>query len=172
VLVVAHVKPRPAGYEPLRDAISDYGAGDYHRLYRAQVLLIGVGAALLAVALHRHTAVAWLWVFAAARGLIALFMIDLPGDRPTRDGRIHLLLAGVAFTAIGFGAPAIGHALANQPGWGEAPHILGWVVGATAISTLLSRRLLPRWFGMIERLLYGAYVAWLLLVAIKLATLT
>jgi hypothetical protein len=45
-------------------------------------------------------------------------------------------------------------------------------VAATAIATLLAHRLLPRWFGLVERLLYAAYVAWLLLVAIKLATVT
>jgi hypothetical protein len=176
VLVVAHLKPRPAAYDPLRDAISDYGAGEYHMLYRAQVLLMGAGAALLAVALHRYThvggTVGWLWVFAVTRALIAFFMTDIPGDPATRDGRIHLLLAGAAFTAIGFGAPIIGNDLASEPGWGEAPHVLGWTVAATAVATLLSRPLLPRWFGLIERALYAAYVAWLLLVAIELVTVT
>lgn len=170
-LVFLHARDR--GNDPTRDAVSDYGAGPFHVIYRAQVVLMGVGAALIAMALADDTdignTVIWLWVFAASRVAIAFFMTDLPGAPVTTEGRIHLLLAGVAFTAIGFGAPNIGQALAGEPGWSNVPHVLGWVVAATAVGTLLSRRLLPRWFGLIERSLYVAYIAWLLDLTITLA---
>jgi hypothetical protein len=174
VACLAYLHARDRELDPLRDAVSDYGTTPLHRFYRAQVVLMGLGAASIAVALARDTGVGatviWLWAFAASRVAIAFFMTDRPGAPVTRDGRIHLVLAAIAFASIGFGAPNIGSDLAAEPGWSELAHQLGWVVAVTAIATLVARRLAPRWFGLIERSLYVAYIAWLLIVAFTLAT--
>jgi hypothetical protein len=177
VLIAAHIAP--TGYSPVSNAVSEYGVGRFHWLYRAMVLLLAAGAALLAIALRKYTtvggSVVWLWIFAASRVLIAFFMTDRLGDEPTLTGRIHYLLASSAFVSIAIGAPSIGADLADFPGFdvaGDVAYVLGWVVAAMAIATFLFIRIgaLRPWFGLVERLLYASYVAWLLVVAFKLAT--
>src|SRR3954452_6939304 len=107
VLLALHILP--TGRAPLSEAVSDYGVGTYHRHYRAMVVLLGAGAGLLVAGLAREGsaeegALAFLAAFAAARMAIAFFMTDLPGSPPTTKGRIHVVLAAIAFTTIAFGS--------------------------------------------------------------------
>src|SRR2546423_10057258 len=53
VLVFTHTLP--TGYDWQRDAVSDYGVGRTHPLYRTMVLLLGVAAVSLAIAPARNT---------------------------------------------------------------------------------------------------------------------
>jgi hypothetical protein len=157
----------PTGLNPVRDAISDYGATAHHRNYRAMVVALGGGAVLLAIGLQRDTdatALFWLWLYGASRIVIAAFMIDVDGPPFTWEGRIHWLLAAVAFTSIAFAATSID--------WTGAPGVLrplGWAVAASAVGTLLTIRA-PAIFGLVERLLYLTSVAWLVIAAIGLAS--
>ena len=166
LLVALHLAR--TGLDPVVDAVSDYGTTERHALYRAMVVALGLSAALLAAALARETdadALIWLWLFAFARIAIAGFMTDR-GPRPaTREGRIHLLLAGLAFTAIAFAAANVR--------WAGAPSALdpiGAVVVVAAVGTLLTRAVRPlnRAFGAVERLLYVAFLAWLAVAAASL----
>src|SRR3954452_6545617 len=104
------------------DAVSDYGTGAYHRYYRAMVLLLAVGSGLLLAALARDTeagevGLAFLGAYGAARVGIAFFMTDLPGQPPTPEGRVHLVLAAIAFTAIAFASVDLTSDLTDTPGW-------------------------------------------------------
>jgi hypothetical protein len=158
--------------DPVVDAVSDYGTTGYHHLYRAMVIALGAGAVLLAVGLGHYTdagALAWLWAYGAARIAIARFMTDRDPPPFTREGRIHWLLAAVAFTAIAFAASDIT--------WTGAPGVarpLGYAVAAAAIATLLTRVIVPlrRVFGLAERLLYATSLAWLIVSAVDLITST
>jgi hypothetical protein len=181
VLVRLHLLPggRPA---PL-PAVSDYGAGPYHRYYRALVVLLGLAAGLLLAALDRGTTaealgLTFLGVHAASRIAIAFFMTDLPGATVTTAGRVHIVLAALAFTAIAFGAADITHAIEDTSGWsegtGSALRVASDAIGVAAVLTLAAY-LIPmaraRAFGLAERLLYLSSIAWLLLASIHLATL-
>ena len=78
-LVLIRLHTLPTGLDPRRDAVSDYGATAFHLYYRAMVVMLGVGAACLAIALHRTgdvrtSGLIWLWIFAASRVAIAGFM--------------------------------------------------------------------------------------------------
>ncbi|MEA2459260.1 MAG: hypothetical protein QOC95_2232, partial [Thermoleophilaceae bacterium] len=120
----------PTGHRPAVDAVSDYGASGYRRFYRATVVLLGLGALLLLVALARGTDVAsggliWLGVYGVSRVAIAFFPIDLEGKPVTPVGRVHLALAAAAFTAIAFAAADLPPALADEPGWGGASSLIG-----------------------------------------------
>lgn len=160
----------PTGMGPVADAVSDYGTTSFHRYYRVMAVALGVGALLLAVGLARDTnagSLYWLWVYGVSRIAIAGFMIDRDPPPLTREGRIHLLLAAAAFTSIAFAA--------SDVRWSGSPGALGplgYAVVATAIGTLLTRviPLLRGIFGVVERLLYVAFVAWLLTAAISLAS--
>jgi hypothetical protein len=165
------------GRNPVRDAVSDYGAGNYRFFYSVLVCSLGIGAALLLVALARGTDVAsgcliWLGVYSVARIAIAFFPHDLEGKPVTAVGRVHLALAAAAFTAIAFAAADLAPALDDEPGWGAAGLIGGlrWAVVITAVATLVARVVLPvrrAAFGLVERLLYAASIAFLLVVAVE-----
>jgi hypothetical protein len=182
-LVLVRLHLLPTGHDPLRDAVSDYGVGPYHRYYRALVVLLGAGAALLVAALARDTeaaglGLAFLGAYAAARLAIAFSMTDLPGQPVTRSGRVHLVLAAIAFTAIAFAASDITRAIDGSPGWtgdvSGALHVEAKAIVITAVLTLLGY-LVPvareRVFGLVERMLHVASLAWLLTASVHLAVL-
>jgi hypothetical protein len=182
-LVLARLHTLPTGLDWRVDAVSDYGTGAYHLYYRALVVLLGAGAGLLLAALVRDTEAgnvgfAFLGAFGAARLAIAFFMTDLPGRPPTTPGRVHLVLAAVAFTSIAFATRNLTEDLVDLPGWDGS--VDGWLrfessaVVVTAILTLgayLMPNLRERIFGIVERCLYVASLAWLLTAAIHLAVL-
>jgi hypothetical protein len=168
------------GHNPARDAVSDYGAGGYRLFYTVLVCSLGLGALLLLLALAHGTGVPsggliWLGVYAVTRIAIAFFPHDLEGQPVTAVGRVHLALAAAAFAAIAFAAWDLGPALADEPGWDGAESLIGalrWAVVITAVATLAARVALPLRrvaFGLVERLLYAASVAFLLVVAVEAA---
>jgi hypothetical protein len=167
----------PTGRSVVRDAVSDHGADPAYRLfYRVLVVLLGLGALLLVIALAHGTDVTrggliWLGVYAVSRVAIAWFPTDLPGAPVTAVGRVHLALAAAAFTAIAFAAVDLTPSLADQPGWGAGGllSVLQWAVVVTAAGTLVTRVVVPLRvvFGLVERLLYAASVAFLLTVAVE-----
>jgi hypothetical membrane protein len=181
VLLRAHLLP--TGHHPQRDAVSDYGVGPYHRYYRAMVVLLGLGAGLLAAGLARDSeagtvGLAFLGAYALARLAIAFFMTDLPGEAVTTAGRIHVVLAAIAFTSIAFATTDLTSSLEGSPGWsGDVSGALRFeskAIVVTAVLTLvcfLAPAARERVFGLIERLLYAASLAWLLTASIHLAVL-
>jgi hypothetical protein len=169
-LVLIRLHTLPTGLDPRHDAVSDYGTTSFHLYYRVMVVLIGAGAACLALALHRSgdvrtSGLVWLWIFAAARIVIAGFMTVHPGRRITVEGQIHWLLAAAAFTAIAFAAPTISKDL-------DLAQTIASFVVAAALATLATRAIRPlrSWFGLVERILYAAFLAWLIVVASSLSS--
>jgi Protein of unknown function (DUF998) len=169
-LVLIRLHTLPTGLDPRRDAVSDYGTTSFHIYYRVMVVLLGLGAACLALALHdsgdvRTRGLIWLWIFAASRILIAGFMTVHPGRKVTVEAQIHWLLAAAAFTSIAFAAPTISKDL-------DLGHTVAAVVVASAVATLVTRVVRP-WrsvFGLVERLLYISFLAWLIVVASSLSS--
>jgi hypothetical protein len=153
-LVFLHVAP--TGYSPLRNAVSEYGVGRFAWGYRAQVLLAAAAAVSLGVELHGRER-RLLLVFAAARAAIAAYPTDLLGSGTvTRSGRIHLLLAAVAFASICWAA--------SSDRWEPA---LGYVATAGAVGTVLAIRRVPQLrpvLGLLERVFYVAIIAWFFVV--------
>jgi hypothetical protein len=158
----------PTGLKPMRDAVSDYGTTRFHAYYRAMVVLLGLSAAFLAISLARSTdatGLLWLWLYAGSRVAIARFMTDRDPPPFTTEGRVHWLLAAVAYTSIALAASNID--------WSGAPdllRVLGYGVAVTAIGTFVTRVVGPLrpTFGLVERLLYVTSVAWLLVAAVDL----
>ncbi len=161
-LVYLHLAP--TGYSPARNAVSEYGVGQYARWYGLQAALAGIAAICLAIALgHPRRVVTLLAVLAAARIAIGWFPTDgTASEEPTWRGGVHLILALVAFTAASWAAIALRTGNHGEP-W------LGWLMAALAIGTMLSLRTSLRpWFGLIERGYYAAMLAWLILVSARL----
>ena len=92
------------GYNPVRDAVSDYGVGRYRAWFWAQAVAGGIAGLALAIALAETTpsvptlVVAMLVISAVARFLIPAFATDQHGSRfQTVHGTIHMILAIVIF---------------------------------------------------------------------------
>jgi hypothetical protein len=183
LLVLVRLHLLPGGRELPLASVSEHGSGPHHRYYRALVLLLGLAAALLVVALARGSeagdrALFFLGAFAAARLAIAFVMSDPAGAPVTPRGRVHVLLGAIAFTAIAFGAADVTNAIEDTPGWsdgaGSVLRAASDAVGVTvvlALAAYLVPQARERAFGIAERLLYVAIAAWLLVASIHLATL-
>jgi hypothetical protein len=161
-LVYLHLAP--TGYSPVRNAVSEYGVGAYARWYALQAAFAGVAALCLALALrHPERVVVLLVLFAAARILSGWFPTDtIASQMRTRRGAIHLVLAGIAFTAAPWAAIALTRSHDGVP-W------LGRIMVAFAIGAFISLRTSLRpWFGLVERGFYVAMLTWLALVSARL----
>jgi len=97
-LIMLHLLP--TGYNPVRDAVSDYGVGRYRGWFWLQAVAGGVGCLALGIALaqlHPFTptqVVVALIVTAGSRFLLPFFATDQQGSRfQTLHGIIHMILA-------------------------------------------------------------------------------
>src|SRR4051812_30008660 len=174
VLVRVHLLP--TGYNPISNAVSDYGVGEYRRYYRWQTAALAYAALVLAAAIARtahpvpQLIIFLLMTFAAARLLIPSFPTDLDRSRPTPTGRLHIALAAVAFASTAWCAAALPNRV-DWPGIHTTLVILGWAVAGSAIAcglcltSLLHRRIEP-YFGAIERVFYLAVLTWFMVVSI------
>jgi hypothetical protein len=178
-LIALHILP--TGYNPVSEAISDYGIGRYRAWFWTQAMAGGLAKLTLALALAEATpsvptlVVVMLLTSAAASFLIPAFPTDQHGSRfQTRSGTVHMILAIVVFTSLIIAASKLGGALENAAAWHEVKSlliVLPWVMTGSAIGILLALRL-PRLhliFGLIERLFYVSAIAWLFVVSIELA---
>ena len=181
-LIMLHLLP--TGYNPVRDAVSDYGVGPYRGWFWLQAVAGGVGCLALAIALaqlHPFTptqvAVA-LIVTAGARLLIPFFATDQDGSRfQTLHGTIHMILAVIAFGGMVWAATGLWSTLSHYPAWRGAegaltiiPRImLGSVIAV--VLAIVGPRLKP-FFGVFERLFYLSSITWVLIVAIDLARIS
>ena len=151
---LVHLHLAPTGLSPVRDAVSAYGIGAYRRWYPAQAVCAAVAALCLALALRHGPAVVvtLLVVFAAGRLAITQFPMDV-------ERAVHWLLATIAFVSIAAAAIHL-----KRPDYGTPA--LGWVMIASLVAGSLARRVA---FGLAERGFYVAMLAWLALVAARLA---
>ena len=178
ILVALHVLPTK--YDPVRDAISDYGVGDYRRYFWAQLAAGALACTCVAVAmtgLHPYVptvVVVLLLANAVARLLMPAFPTDQSGNRfETVRGTIHMLLAIIAFGAVAAAATGLGGLFSHYPVWHSAKSLLetvGWVVLAGAVACALGivgPRLKPV-FGFIERFFTLSVIVWIYVISIEL----
>jgi Protein of unknown function (DUF998) len=178
ILVTLHLLP--TGYDPVRDAISDYGVGRYRVYFWAQLAGGAVACACLALALaelHPFVptfVVTALLLNAVARLLMPAFPTDQSGGRfKTFKGTVHMVLAFVAFGAVAAAATSLGGLFSHYPQWHAINSLigtLGWVVlvGAVATALALIGPRLKRVFGLIERLFTLSVIVWLYVISIEL----
>ncbi len=178
-LVVLHALP--TGYDPVTDAVSDYGVGRYRVGYWLQVSAAGVAGLALAVALATSKpakpslVVAMLVVFAAARLAIPAFPTDQGANRfQTVKGAGHMLLAVTAFAAITVAAMNLRGTLRDEPAWHGAEGLvvnIPWIMLGAVVATglALRRPRLRAIFGLLERLFYLSTLAWFFVISIELA---
>jgi hypothetical protein len=172
-LIVVHFLP--TGVNPISEAVSDYGAGKYKNFYRVAAFWLGASGLLLAISLGEAIfpkptlVIVMLLIFAATRATITIFPTDLPDEEESSVGRAHLVLAAAAFGSIAIAAGTFHTTVQDEPFWHAHDTLiagLGYAVVVLAIATALTRRLvLKNYFGLVERLLYVAMIAWIVTVA-------
>jgi hypothetical protein len=181
-LIALHLLP--TGYNPVRDAVSDYGVGRYRAIFWLQAIAGAIAGFALADALAKTTTppipnvvVDLLVVASAARLLIPFFETDQGGSRfQTIHGTVHMVLAIVIFAAIIVAASELGSTLEHQAAWHSVKGwltTLPWVMTGAAIGLVVGLRpwalRLHRIYGLIERVFYAASITWFLIVSIELA---
>jgi len=176
-IALAFLRP---DYALLHNAESDYGVGPWSWLMDVNFILRGAASLAVVAAIVRggavpprlRAALALIVVWAAASCCLAFFPDDPAGTAATPSGRIHLLLALIAFLAVAVGTLLAGLALRGDPFWpGWTTPLL--VISALAIIDLL---LLGRHKfgvhsdgGLFERIFLGLELLWLLAVALHIA---
>lgn len=181
-LIVLHALP--TGYNPIRDAVSDYGVGPYRGWFWLQAVAGGLACLFLAIALaqlHPFTptqVVVALIVTAVARLLVPFFATDQGGSRfQTAHGIIHMILAVIAFGGLVWAATGLWSTLRHYPAWHGAQSLLTivpWVMLGCVIAVVLAIRgpRLKPFFGLFERLFYLSSFVWFFTVAIDLARIS
>jgi hypothetical protein len=172
VASLAYLHLAPTGLSPARNAVSQYGITSFRAGYRVATIAFAVSgltlAAGLASAVQGHgrvQVVILLLVFAAARAVISWFPMDAPGAALTQTGRAHGWLAIAAFAGAALAALRLANVLARQARWhslGPLSAGLGWLMVAVLLTLALTRSSAAgrAWFGAIERVFYGAAIAW------------
>lgn len=113
---------------PLSMGMSGLATGRHGWAMKAAFVARALSACALAAALPGALYPGWrltagfvlLWVWGVGSVLLALFDTDMPGDRPTRHGQAHVLIAFVAYVAVAAGAVVLSPAVLSAAGGGLA----------------------------------------------------
>jgi hypothetical membrane protein len=160
----------PTGYDPKKNAVSDYGVGKYRVWHQIAVLSLAAAGFAMAIASsgtakpQSGLVIGLLVIFAVARALIPFFPTDIEGQTLTTRGHIHWGLAIITFASFGFAA-----------GFYTGTNLddaIGWVVVAAVCLLLVS--LLPRFrkaLPVLERIFYFSMICWFIITGIELIQL-
>jgi hypothetical membrane protein len=168
----------PPHYSPIRQAESDLAVGPNGYVMTINfvvrgLLSIGVTAALYRVLTptrRSQIGLVLLGVWAVGALLLAIFPTDVGTSEHSVHGKIHLLIAIVAFIGIALAAHTLSRCLLEEdrvaPFWGAIPVVATctWV----ALVVLVLSAKVPKIGGLTERLFLACALLWLLLVALQL----
>lgn len=172
VASLAYLHLAPTGLSPVRNAVSQYGITKFRAGYRVATIAFAVSGLALAVGLAgeisgrgRVQVVGLLLVFAAARAVISWYPMDAPGAQRSPTGRAHGWLAFAAFGGATLAALQLANALSRADVWRSLAPLsaaLGWLMLAVLLGMAVPRYMpaARAWFGAIERVFYGAAIAW------------
>lgn len=180
--VIAQVLP--PHYSAIRQPESDLAVGPYGWLMTINFLIRGLLSFALIAGLVKGTTAAarsragliLLGIWAAGTLLLALFPTDLAGERVTRHGAIHLLVAVIAFLCAAVGEIMISRRFAADAAWRSfsRPALTLAVLTLIACLLTLGGGIIPGLKhvpGLTERLFLGLALLWMLVVALRLRSL-
>ncbi|BCJ45826.1 membrane protein [Actinoplanes ianthinogenes] len=179
IFVLMHL--RPTGYSVVRNAVSDYGVGPTAGLFRVAVVANSLGILALTGALagafgsgpFSTADYVILLLIPVTRLAMGFFPTDVPGERVTTTGRIHLLLAIASFTFVYLSVanltPYLSDITAEVTGY--VLITLRWLAaaGLLAVVVTMVAPALRRVFGLAERVFLLSSNVWFLVVALVIA---
>lgn len=163
-------------YSLLHNAESDYGVGPNAWLMDINFILRGAFslAAVLAIAgttsrqARSRAGLALIGTWAICSATLAFFPDNPVGTPSTPAGRIHLLLAGVAFLSVAAGAVIVSARLGADPAWRRARISLlltSLVAIAPGLVAIITIRMPHSDFGLYERIFLILEILWILIAA-------
>jgi hypothetical protein len=178
VFVVLHILD--IDYDPIRNAVSDYGVGRYGFLFRAGLFASSVGVLALAVAVGRSVGtppvdaryLGYLLLIPIARLGMSIFPTTVEGRHLTRTARAHYVCAIAAFAltylVISDLTPVLRHL--GPDTWTSGPlRLCAAAVGPELIAVVLTMiGPLRRVFGLVERVFLLTTNVWFVLLALLL----
>jgi hypothetical protein len=175
-VLLAFLRPR---YSLLYNAESDYGRGPWYWLMDLNFLLRCALSLALAGALAQsdlaqsapgraHGGTGLLVTWAVCSGLLAFFADDPRGYPATTSGRIHLLLAFIAFTCMAVGAIVISVSFRSGLPWAALPLSIAGAAACLLLGAAARHRHAPG--GLYERIFLGLELLWIAVVAVSIAT--
>jgi len=176
-VLLAFLRP---GYSLLYNAESDYGRGPWYWVMDINFLLRCALSLAIAAALYRvarldgrtRAGLALLVTWAVCSGLLAFFADNPEGTPLQTSGRVHLVLAFIAFTCVTIGVILISASLMSDPAWRPAAPILLTISIAGAIAYLLLGTATKHHHapgGLYERIFLGLELLWIATAAITIA---
>lgn len=137
IAVVAALHVLPTGYNPVHNAVSDYGVGRYAPLFRVSLWAGSIAVAALPIGLSLGVGVpplatsdvVFLGLVAVSRVGESLFPTTVEGERLNRTGALHYVFAivtfGFTYTAISGLTPV----LVKLHPWHSDKGLLTWLAG-------------------------------------------
>lgn len=176
IMIYLHSKHKE--YNPIYHAVSDYGVGSSKRFYAISGYVSAIGSLSLAIALYfwsydfsfKTTAIILLLVRVISVVGVIIFPTDIEGMEKTKNGKIHLLLAVVQFTAIAifvFNMTERLQPILNQ-GFSAFLGALEYVVkfGLITLVAAMVIRKLKKYFGLFERVFLYSSAFYILICSI------
>src|SRR5579862_2746064 len=165
----------PTGLHPLRNAVSEYGAGRYRFWYQAMCINQAVVAFLTAAALATKVAPAPVTTDAAliALGLARLVISQAPVEAVKNKrrtvSRTHILMALIIFSSAVVASAAFDRSIAGHADWANVAGTLRLFKKSIAFFALLAFLAVAaprglRYVGTAERLLYISIIGWFITV--------
>lgn len=170
-VVVLHFVP--TGYNPLTQAVSDYGVANYAGWMNAAFLAFGIGVVALGIVLLRIAPPPGLGragaLLLAAAGVclfaVGFFRTDLEGSPVTTTGTVHTSLSGIAFFALIFGTFILSRRFRRvdllRPYYRSSLALS--IAIAVVFLTVLPVSTVLGYLGVGERAFIATFYAWLLL---------
>lgn len=162
----------PPHYSPIRQAESDLAVGPYGWVMAINFVVRGLLSFALLIALARsmprsagsRLGLVLLGIWAAGSALLAAFPTDVVAGVHTAHGKLHLLLALIAFISVAAGEVVLSRSFTERLADIRGPATTLAVLTALSL-LLLFAPILSRDGGLKERIFLGLALLWMLLVA-------
>ncbi|MEV0351736.1 DUF998 domain-containing protein [Nonomuraea sp. NPDC050680] len=179
-IVVGQLVP-DSGLDPLNVTVSEYAVSDRGGVTEAAMMVLGLGSLILLKALKAANAPVrglperLLWVWSGALIVAALIPTSPIGADLTLTAEIHRYVSVAAFVSLPAAAALLVPRLAADEAWKPVARTVEWVALAGGLGVLaITYVALPGervMIGLVERLLLGAEVALLAVLAAWLVRL-
>ncbi len=167
----------PTGYNPVTQAVSDYGVGQYAVWMDLAFFAIGIGIVALALTLLRFDSSptfgrigpVLLGIGGASMFLLGLFPTDLEGAPSTTHGSLHNLLGLVGFLSLIAGTLVLSRRFGRIQSLSKfyKSSVILAIVTAVLFVLLFGFFASVGYFGAGERAFLLALASWLLLTSIR-----
>jgi hypothetical protein len=163
----------PTGYNPMTQAVSDYGVGPYAVWMDLAFFAFGIGIVALAISLARfalssrlgRVGVLLLSIAGVCIFTVGFFPTDLEGAPLTATGVVHVNLSALAFIALVLGTLILSQSFRRSEvlrGFYKSSMVLSVIVTVAFVIVVI------RLSGLTERAFILAFYSWLSLTSVRI----